>query len=87
MNKRHGSEVEREVASKDELFFENLPSLLRVEAAASLLGISKKTVYDWKYRSLERKIPLGLFIKFNGALYIQTKILKRWILAQNPNLK
>lgn len=84
---RTGSrEAPRETEGPLEKFFEMQPSLLRVEAVASLLNISEKTVYDWRYRSLERNIPPGLFVKFNGFLYLQTEVLKRWMLSQNPSL-
>lgn len=81
-----GQTAPRETVGPLERFFDMQPSLLRVEAIASLLDISEKTVYDWHYRRLERKIPLGLFVKFNGLLYVQTEVLKRWMLSQNPSL-
>ena len=79
-------EAPREVVGPTEKFFEKLPALLRVEAVASLLGISIKTIYDWKYRRSKRDVPLNLFVKFNGKLFINTEALKRWMIAQNPSL-
>ena len=68
------------------VFFDNLPEMMRPERVASVLGISIKTIYDWKYRGHKRKVPENLFLKFNGALYIRTKTLEQWIASQNPSL-
>ena len=64
-------------------FFENLPELLRPEVAARVLGISRQTIYDWRYRQSERKIPSSLFLKINRLLYVRTNVLKEWIASQN----
>lgn len=66
--------------------FENLPKILRPQKVASVLGLSIKTIYDWHYRQKERRVPLGLFVKFNRSLYLRTDILKEWIASQNPSL-
>ena len=64
--------------------FDNLPKLARPEAVASVLGISVKTIYDWRYRGKRRGVPERLFLRFNRALFIQTDILEAWIASQNP---
>lgn len=64
-------------------FFENLPELMKPEAVAELLGVSVKTIYDWRYRQELRRVPKGLFLKFNRLLYLRTEVLKQWILSQN----
>jgi hypothetical protein len=64
-------------------FFENLPDLLRPETAASLLGLSVQTVYDWRYRPHQRNVPKTLFLKLNRFLYVRTSVLKEWISSQN----
>jgi hypothetical protein len=66
------------------LIFENLPELMKPEAVARTLGVSIKTIYDWHYRQKLRKVPEGLFIKFNRLLYLRTEVLKQWIFSQNP---
>lgn len=63
--------------------FDNLPDLLRPKIVSKLLGISVKTIYDWKYRGQMRSIPTDLFIKINRSLYINTRVLRRWILNNN----
>lgn len=65
------------------LFFDNLPELMRPEKAASVLGVSIQTIYDWRYRRQERQIPPNMFIKINRMLYVQTKVLTEWIALQN----
>ncbi len=67
-------------------FFENLPELMKPEAVAELLGVSIKTIYDWRYRQELRGVPQGLFLKFNRLLYLRTEVLKQWIRSQNPSL-
>jgi predicted DNA-binding transcriptional regulator AlpA len=66
--------------------FENLPKILRPDRVASILGLSKKTIYDWHYRQKQRRVPAELFVKFNRSLYLRTDILKQWIASQNPSL-
>lgn len=63
--------------------FDNLPEILRPAAVAELLGVSIKTIYDWRYRQKTRNIPEDLFIKFNRFLYVRTSALKKWINHQN----
>ena len=65
--------------------FENLPELIRPIVAASALGISVSTIYDWRYRHNERKIPKEFFVKVNRSLLIRTDILRKWIASQNPS--
>lgn len=65
------------------LFFDNLPELMRPEKAAFVLGVSKQTIYDWRYRQKQRSIPPEMFIKINRMLYLRTNVLKQWIALQN----
>ena len=67
--------------------FDNLPKLLRPEAVAPILGISTKTVYDWRYRGHLSHVSKQLFLKFNRFLYVRTDVLRDWIAEQNPWLK
>ncbi len=67
----------------ESVFFDNLPELMRPEKAASVLGVSKQTIYDWRYRRQERQIPPEMFIKINRMLYVRTKVLTEWITLQN----
>lgn len=71
-------------SSDESMLFENSKGLLTPQEVSDLLCISPKTVYDWKYRSVLRKVPVGLFVKFNRKLFIRTDILRTWILSQNP---
>jgi len=64
-------------------FFDNLKGLLTPQEVGQLLGVSRATIYDWKYRSVIREVPEGLFVKFNRKLFIRTDILRKWILSQN----
>lgn len=66
-------------------FFDNLKGWMRPHEVSALLGISAKTIYDWKYRAVSRGVPNGLFVKFNSQLFIRTEVLKRWISAQNQS--
>ena len=66
--------------------FENQPEILKPTAAATLLGVSVKTIYDWRYRSRERNVPEGLFLKLNRLLLLRTEVLRQWIASQNPSL-
>ena len=66
--------------------FDNLPELLKPNVVASVLGISKFTIYDWRYRQDQRGAPKDLFVKFNRHLYLRTSVLKRWITSQNTSL-
>ena len=76
--------VSRAVSETDyPRFFENLPELMKPEAVAALLSVSVKTIYDWRYHQELRKVPKGLFLKFNRLLYLRTEVLKQWILSQN----
>ncbi len=66
--------------------FENLPEIVKPEAVAEVLGVSVKTIYDWRYRQKLRGVPDGLFLKFNRLLYLRTEVLRQWIRSQNPSL-
>lgn len=68
-------------------FLADLPELIRLESAAEVIGVSVKTIYDWRYRCKERKIPAGLFVKINRSLLIRTSVLREWIASQNPSLQ
>ena len=61
------------------VLFDNLPEIIRPRYTAKLLGLSVKTIYDWKYRGEMRNIPSDLFIKINRSLYIRTDVLRRWV--------
>ena len=63
--------------------FDNLKGLLSPQELSKLIGVSTETIYDWKYRTVLRKVPHGLFVKFNRKLLIRTDILRNWILSQN----
>ena len=65
------------------LLFDNMKALLRPKEVSNLLGIPKKTIYDWKYRAREKKVPEHLFIKLNGSLFLRTDILKDWFASEN----
>ena len=65
------------------LIFDNRKGFLRPHEVATALGISVKTVYDWKHRPWRRKTPEGLFVKFNGQLLIRIELLDRWISTQS----
>lgn len=73
------------MAKSELLLFDNLPKLLRPETIASLLGLSVKTIYDWRYRGKLRSIPPQLFLKVNRFLYLRTDVLRDWIASQNPS--
>ncbi len=78
-------ETSGESTSPETLFY-NLPELLRPSVVADLLGISVKTIYDWRYKRKTRNLPEGLFIKINRFLYVRTVELKRLIVTQNHSL-
>lgn len=66
-----------------DLFFNNLPEIMKAVAVADLLGVSIKTIYDWRYKQKTRNIPNDLFIKINRLLYLRTAVLRKWITSQN----
>lgn len=66
-------------------FLSDLPELIKPTTAATLLGVSVKTIYDWRYRQKLRKIPVGFFVKVNRSLLIRTEIMRQWIASQNPS--
>ncbi len=63
-----------------ELFFENLPILLTVEEAATLLRVAEATIYDWNHHEI---LPKNVILKINGRLRLRTKALEQWISLQN----
>lgn len=63
--------------------FDNKKGLLTPPEVCQMLGISVKTIYDWKHRPIARKVPNGLFVKFNRKLLLRTDILRDWIISQN----
>ena len=72
--------------SAEVMFFENLPEMIRPYMAASVLGISIKTIYDWHYRRKVNNIPPTLFIKINRLLYLRRDELRKWVASCNPSL-
>lgn len=78
--------VKQREASSSHTFFENLPELIKPSVAASIIGRTVATIYDWSCRRKTRKVPESLFIKLNGRLLIRTKVLEEWIISQNPSL-
>jgi hypothetical protein len=69
-----------------ESFFDNLKGWMRPQEVADTFGISVLTVYSWKAKAKTRRVPDGLFIKFNRQLYVRTEVLRRWISSQNDGL-
>ena len=82
-NDSHTCQTGAECIKCDEQLFYNLPDIVKPTVVAALLGISIKTIYDWRYRQEMRSIPSDLFIKLNRMLYIRKSALKRWINSQN----
>mgnify|MGYP001253402011 CR=1 FL=1 len=76
-------QAESAISYGSKMLFENLPELMKPQKAAGVLGISVKTIYDWKYRGQTRNIPSDLFIKINRSLYIRTDALRRWVISNN----
>ncbi len=64
--------------------FDNLKEILKPEEVASLLGVSVKTIYDWRYRGTSLGVPKNLFLKFNRFIYLRSDILRDWFISQNP---
>ena len=64
--------------------FENL---IPAKQAASMLGRSIDTIYDWHYRGKLKKIPDDLFLKINRMLYVRMDVMQEWIASQNPSLR
>lgn len=63
--------------------FENFKELLTPKEVSQLFGVSIKTIYNWNYRRIKCRVPVGLFVKFNRKLFIRTEILRNWITSQN----
>ncbi len=68
-------------------FFDNLKGWMRPQEVADTFGISVLTIYSWKAKAKTRRIPEGLFIKFNRQLYVRTDVLRRWISSQNDDFQ
>lgn len=68
--------------SLNDTLFDNTKSLLRPHEVSELLGVSRETVYDWKYRSKKRGVPDKLFLKLRGKLFIRADILKSWFASE-----
>jgi hypothetical protein len=68
-----------------DLFFENLKGWMRPQEVALTFGISVLTVYSWKAKAKTRKVPEGLFVKFNRQLYVRRDVLQAWISSQNDD--
>lgn len=65
----------------DEIF-ENQPKFLSTDSAAELVGSSRATVYDWKYRPEKYGIPKGMFITFGRKVLIRTDKFKEWFISR-----
>lgn len=74
------------VGQQQDMFFENLKGWMRPQEVANTFGISVLTIYSWKAKAKTRKVPDGLFIKFNRQLYVRTDVLRRWISSQNDHI-
>lgn len=61
-------------------FFDSEIDLIPIAEFCSRYGYSKKTVYDWKYRQKQNKIPNNLIVKFRGKLYIRIDVFKQLVL-------
>ncbi len=75
-----------EVAPRDSIF-DNLKEWMRPQEVAETFGISVLTIYAWKAKAKTRRVPEGLFIKFNRQLFVRTDVLKRWISSQNDDFQ
>ncbi len=64
--------------SSDSIFDKSM-GLMRPQDVADQLGISVRTVYDWRHRPWRRQTPEDLFLKFNGQLFIRIDVLRAWI--------
>lgn len=67
----------------EDALFEKANSWMRPRDVSQILGIPVPTIYDWKYRREERKIPSDLFVKLNGQLFLRKQVLLAWINSQN----
>ncbi|MCE3011412.1 MAG: helix-turn-helix domain-containing protein [Proteobacteria bacterium] len=54
-------------------------NLIRASELAKHLNMSLETLYDWKYRARERRIPEGMFLKIGKMLYVRLDIFETWI--------
>jgi len=74
-----------EEIQKKRMLFNNLPELIRLDVLAKILGISKKTLYDWRYRRKTRNLPEKLFVKICGNIYARKDVLCLWIDTENAS--
>lgn len=63
-------------------FFENRKNLLRPSEASAQFDIPIATIYDWRYRSREKGIPPGLFIKDGRHLKLRTDLLRQYLASR-----
>lgn len=56
-------------------------NLIRASELAKQLNMSLETLYDWKYRSKERGIPTGMFLKIGKILYVRLDLFELWVKA------
>jgi hypothetical protein len=78
-----GSGAVPHIGVPDTIFQNCIFDLKRPAEIAAQLGISVKTIYDWRYRQRELNVPQDLFVKFNRFLYLKLSVLKNWIASQN----
>ena len=85
LRKAEGLRSHRDGSKYSGLSLGQLPDLIAVELAAKVIGISVKTLYDWKYRGKMRKkkIPPELFAKIGGSLYLRKDTLVDWVFGRN----
>ena len=67
-------------------FFDMGIELISAQDFCELTGYSKKTIYDWKYRTGKYKTPENLFVVLRNRLHLRVDILKIWIASKNPSL-
>jgi hypothetical protein len=78
--------LEDDLSGIPDSFFDNLPEVISLPKAESLLNKKIRTFYDWRYRPVRNRrypVPRDLFMKICGELYIRRDVLKRWIALQN----
>ena len=77
--------IDRATSTGAAQLFNNLPKLIKLEMLADILGVSKKTIYDWRYRSKTRNLPKELFVKICGNIYARKDVLCLWIDTENTS--
>lgn len=81
--RRNVSSENRQDRLINDAFLNGLSGWLTPKEVSDYLKISVLTVYSWKAKSQVRKIPDGLFMKFNRKLFVRADVLKTWIESQN----